>query len=222
MKYTSILLARIIPLSCFCLIMVLTLSCSQKKEKQQEVTQQTSPDPQEGIKEPPKEQPQEVNKPATSISNPMADSLSRQTLTHKGILTPPKAEPFRPKEPEVIVPYKPKVCDINLKLIASPKKGQQIYYVTGLVPGEFKCWVDMENASIKLCNGSPCLIYFVDTPNPKVTSTPPDFLDAATLSKYGVGRFDYNGKNWEMKGANMWGRKDKGYGYYNTDNAGGG
>ncbi|HZV71819.1 MAG TPA: hypothetical protein VFG10_19870 [Saprospiraceae bacterium] len=196
-------------------------SCSQKKEKQQEVTQQTTtPEP---TQEPVQAPVQEIKPQTGAITNPMADSLSRQTLTNQGgIRTPPKAEPFRPKEPEVIVPYKPKICDINLKLIASPQKGMQIYYVTGLVPGEFKCWVDMENASIKLCNGTPCLLYFVDTPNPKVTSTPPHFLDAATLSKYGVGRFDYNGKNWEMKGANMWGRKDKGYGYYNTDNAGGG
>ncbi len=184
--------------------MIVLFSCSTKKEKQTEVSKEV--------------------KPNTEIVNPMNDSLSRQTLTHQpaAIPIPPRNEPSRPKEPEVIIPLKPKVCDINLKLIASPKSGQKIYYVTGLIPSEFKCWVDLENASLKICNGSPSVLYFVDIPNPKVTSTPPHFLDATTLATNGVGLFEYNGSNWTMRGAGIWKRKDKGYGYYNTDNAGGG
>ncbi|MFZ1676827.1 MAG: hypothetical protein WAT91_06110 [Saprospiraceae bacterium] len=188
----------------FCAAMAILLSCGTKKEKQAEVVKEV--------------------KPSTEIVNPMSDSMSKQTLTHQpsAIPIPPRIEPSRPKEPEVIIPLKPKICDINLKLIASPKSGQKIYYVTGLIPGEFKCWVDLENASLKICNGSPSVLYFVDIPNPKVTSTPPHFLDATTLATNGVGLFEYNGSNWTMRGAGIWKRKDKGYGYYNTDNAGGG
>ncbi|MBK9981612.1 MAG: hypothetical protein IPP15_04180 [Saprospiraceae bacterium] len=187
-----------------CASMAIMVSCSTKKEKQAEVIKEV--------------------KPNTEIVNPMKDSMSRQTLTHQpsAIPIPPRNEPSRPKELEVIIPLKPKICDINLKLIASPKNGQKIYYVTGLIPGEFKCWVDLENASLKICNGSPSVLYFVDIPNPKVTPTPPHFLDASTLATNGVGLFEYNGSNWTMRGAGIWKRKDKGYGYYNTDNAGGG
>jgi hypothetical protein len=199
--------------------MITFSSCSQKKEKQQEVTQNSTASQTQITSDTPA---QEIKPQISMSSNPMGDSLSRQTLTGKSVVIPQRTEPARPKEPEIIVPLKPKICDINLKLIASPKSGQKIYYVTGLIPGEFKCWVDLENASLKICNGSPSVLYFVDTPNPKVTSTPPHFLDATTLATNGVGLFEYNGSNWTMRGASIWKRKDKGYGYYNTDNAGGG
>lgn len=204
MKQSVLIRSALSSILILCVAMVFLNSCNSKKEKQAEVSTEI--------------------KPQTQIVNPMSDSMSRQTLTHQPavIPTPSKAEPIRPKEPEISIPMKPKICDINLKLIASPKSGQKIYYVTGLVPGEFKCWVDLENASLKICNGSPGVLYFVDIPNPKVTSTPPHFLDATTLATNGIGLFEYNGSNWVMRGASIWKRKDKGYGYYNTDNAGGG
>ncbi len=204
MKQSALSRSVISPILILCASLAFISSCNTKKEKQAEVSTEI--------------------KPQTQIINPMSDSMSRQTLTHQpGVLTTPSiSEPVRPKEPEISVPMKPKICDINLKLIVSPKSGQKIYYVTGLIPGEFKCWVDLENASLKICNGSPCALYFIDTPNPKVTSTPPHFLDATTLATNGVGLFEYNGSNWTMRGAGIWKRKDKGYGYYNTDNSGGG
>lgn len=182
----------------FWLLVMLLVSCTQKSGKQTEVINEDK------IK---------------------TDSLAQQPVVDTPVTTPtPSANPSEQvkRETGIVQPMKPKICDINLTLVATPKKGQLIYYVTGLVPGEFKCWVDLENSSQKICNGNACVIYFVDVPNPTINKNPPHFMDAATLLKNGVGLYENTSKNWVMRGANIWGRKDKGFGYYNTNNAGGG
>ncbi len=174
-------------------MMVFSISCSQKKEKNE-----------------------------TTISEVKASS---DTLKSESVKTSPtsttQAAGSTPNETSQ-TPPPPKICDPNFNLIASPKKNQKIYYVSGFNPIEFKCWEELEKESQKICAGSPCVIYFLDKPNPKITTTPPHYMDANTLMTNGIGVFEYNGVMWEMKGANIWGRKDKGFGYYNTNNAGGG
>lgn len=136
---------------------------------------------------------------------------------------PPVETPKERELPSTMSPstVKPKVCETNFTLIAIPKKNQKIFYVSGFNPGEFKCWNEIEDYSVKVCNGSPCVLYFLDKPDPKVTTMPPNYLDEKTLLKNGIGRYENSGKVWEMKGSSMWGRKDKGFGYYNSEGGGG-
>jgi len=126
------------------------------------------------------------------------------------------------EESKPLVPAKPKICDPNFTKLSSPKNYQHIVYVTNFNPEEFKCWVDLENYGIQLSAGNSCIVYFVDRANIKATTTPPHFLDENTLKTAGIGRFEYNGKYWEIQGASRWKRTGKGYGYYNTDNQLGG
>jgi len=171
-------------------------SCAQKKEKSNE----TIVEDKSGI-----DTTITTNTPDTAAVAP-ADNLKTA-----------KEEPAPEYKPAA-----PKICDPNFNLIASPKKNQKIYYVSGFNPGEFKCWDALVSHSSKTCAGSPCVIYFVDKPTLTPTTTGPHYIDANTLKTNGIGRYEYNGSNWEIKGSSMWGRKEKGYAYYNTDNAGGG
>lgn len=145
------------------------------------------------------------------------DSISGSSTDSTLTANADEAEDSKP-----LVPAKPKICDPNFTKLSSPKNYQHIVYVTGFNPEEFKCWVDLENYGIELSAGNSCIIYFVDKANIKVTTTPPHYLDENTLKTAGIGRFEYNGKYWEIKGADRWKRTGKGYGYYNTDNQLGG
>ena len=120
------------------------------------------------------------------------------------------------------VPAKPKICDPNFTKLSSPRKSMHIIYVTNFNPEEFKCWVNLEEYGVKTCGGNPGVVFFVDNANIKTNSTPPNYIDDNTLKTTGIGRFEYNGKYWELKGASTWKRSGKGYGYYNTDNQLGG
>ncbi len=178
----------------FCLtfsMMVFSIGCSQKKEKNETTMSEVKASSDTIKSENPK-------------SNPVSSSQTAGSTPTETAQAPTKK------------------CDPNFNLIASPKKNQKIYYVSGFNPGEFKCWEELEKESQKICAGSPCVIYFLDKPNPKITTTPPHYLDTNTLMTNGIGLYEYNGVEWEMKGSNIWGRKDKGFAYYNTNNAGGG
>ncbi len=120
------------------------------------------------------------------------------------------------------VPAKTKICDPNFTKLSSPRKSMHIIYVTNFNPEEFKCWVNLEEYGIKTCGGNLGIVFFVDNANIKTNSTPPNYIDDNTLKTTGIGRFEYNGKYWELKGASIWKRTGKGYGYYNTDNQLGG
>lgn len=111
----------------------------------------------------------------------------------------------------------PKVCNPNFNLLGQPKKNQYVYYVSGFNPGEFKCWNLLEEHGVKICNGLPCVIYYVDQATVPLTKTPPHFVDEGMLSTTGIGRFEHDGDFWEIKGARLWKRNEKVYGYYNTN-----
>ena len=160
-------------------------------------------------------QPETSNQPATpAVAVDTSSSSTKDTA-----VTQP-AEPVEESKP--LVPAKPKICDPNFKKLSSPKNYQHIVYVTGFNPEEFKCWVELENYGIELSAGNTCIVYFVDKANIKPTTTAPHYIDENTLKTAGIGRFEYNGKYWTIQGANQWKRKEKGYGYYNTDNQLGG
>ena len=183
-------------LFCICAIIVSLSSCAQKKEKSDETTVEEKT----GID--------------TTVTTSTPDTAAVPPVDN---LKTAKEEPAPEYKPAT-----PKICDANFNLIASPKKNQKIFYVSGFNPGEFKCWDVLVMHSQTTCAGSPCVIYFVDKPTITPTTTAPHYIDANTLKTNGIGRYEYNGANWEIKGSSMWGRKEKGYAYYNTDNAGGG
>jgi hypothetical protein len=146
-----------------------------------------------------------------SINVPSTDTNATQASSAKPVaeVTPP-------------VPAKPKICDPNFTKLSSPKKNLYIIYVTDFNPEEFKCWVNLEEYGTMTCGGNPGVVIFVDNANIKTNTTPPNYLDDNTLKTTGIGRYEYNGKYWEIKGARLWKRSGKGYGYYNTDNQLGG
>jgi len=193
-RFGNILINHLLLLCSIAIIFSLG-SCNQKKEKSEEtVYEGKNPD----------------------------DTLVQQAIKDTQTTSTQPVEPTAKKETAPPIPLKPKLCDPNFKLLASPKKSQKIYYVSGFNPGEFKCWIELENFGQKLCGSNPCFIYYVDIANVLITSTPPHFVDEVDLKTHGIGWFKYNGKNWTIQGSTVWGRKEKGYAYYNTDNAGGG
>lgn len=113
-------------------------------------------------------------------------------------------------------------CAPNFNLIAKPKAHHYIFYVTGFNQQSFKCWVLLEEHGHKVCEGNNCVVYFMDDPKLTVNATLPHYFDDNSLKTHGIGRYEYNGKYWEIKGANIWKRTAKGYAYYNTDNQLGG
>ncbi len=150
---------------------------------------------------------------------PVIETDSSTTSANDTTLTQTAEEA---EESKPLVPAKPKICDPNFTKLSSPKNYQHIVYVTNFNPEEFKCWVDLENYGIQLSAGNSCIVYFVDKANIKTNTTPPHYLDENTLKTAGIGRFEYNGKYWEIQGASRWKRTGIGYGYYNTDNQLGG
>jgi hypothetical protein len=120
------------------------------------------------------------------------------------------------------VKSKPKICDPNFTKLSSPKRNHHIYYVTDFNPGEFKCWISLEEHGAKICDGTSCIVYYVDSPKVKIEPGLTDYMNPETLKSNGIGRYEYNGKYWEFKGASMWKRSGNGFAYYNTDNQLGG
>ena len=136
------------------------------------------------------------------------------TSSNSSIETPHATEPLKPAVP--------KVCNPNFTKISSLPKNHHIIYVTGFKQEEFKCWVLLEEYGQTLSGGKPCVVYFVDQGDIKIDPALPHHMSDATLKSAGIGRFEYNGKYWEIKGASQWKREGKGYGYFNTDNQLGG
>ena len=113
---------------------------------------------------------------------------------------------------------KPTDCAPNFNLIAKPKTNHHIFYVTGFNPEAAKCWVLLEEHGHKVCEGNACVVYFMDDPKLTVNTTLPNYFDNNTLKTHGIARYEFNGKSWEIKGANVWKRSGKGYAHYNTNN----
>jgi hypothetical protein len=174
---------------------LLTIACNQKKEKTGEMTHETT-----------------VTQDSLSAPIPK-DSLAATAAT---------ADTIGKEKPVIEQPPTPKICEPNFNLLGMPQRGQKIFYVSGFNPGEFKCWELLESHGTKTCENQPCVIYYMDKPIRTFTTVPPHFMNSETLKANGIGRFQSNGKDWELKGSSQWGRKEKGYAYYNTNAGGGG
>ena len=116
----------------------------------------------------------------------------------------------------------PKICQPNFNVLSIPKKDQKIIYVSGFNPLEFKCWEELELYGQQTCKKQPCVIYYMDSAVRTFTTSPPHFMNENTLKEHGIGRFENTYSGWELKGSSQWGRKAKGYAYYNTNAGGGG
>jgi hypothetical protein len=177
---------------CLALISFFTTACNQKKEKNEAVINETK-----------------------VSSDTLSQPATKDTQTAN---VPVKENAPEPKP----VPPTPKICDPNFNLLGLVKPDQKVFYVSGFNPGEFKCWEELESYGRKTCGGKSCIIYYMDKPIKTFTRKPPHFIDDELLKTAGIGRFEYDGKIWAMKGSSQWGRKEKGYAYYNTNDAGGG
>ncbi len=164
----------------------------------------------------------EDNKPRHEIDT-LANPISTSRVDSSVIPTDdPSVSVPDPVDQTPLVKPKPKICNPNFTKLSSPAKTHHIYYISNFTVGEFKCWTDLEEEALKICNGNLCVVYFVDSPSVKIEPGLPNHMSAETLQSSGIARFEYNGKYWELKGASMWKRKGNGYGYYNTDNQLGG
>src|SRR4030095_13381423 len=166
---------------CFAFTLILLPACNQKKEKSEAVIN-------------------EINRDSDTLSK----AEIKDTINTKAPLKENTAK-------EIPVPPTPKICDPNFNLLGLVKPDQKVFYVSGFNPGEFKCWEELESYGRKTCGGKPCIIYYMDKPIKTFTRHPPHFMDAEILKTAGIGRFEYNGKTWDMKGSSQWGRKEKGY-----------
>jgi len=154
-------------------------------------------------------------KPMTTapVEAPKADSIDINPVESK---IPPTAENKVYPSPQ------PKSCTPNFNAAGKAKDNHYFYYVTDFTPGEFKCWEALTSHGEGICQGEPCVIYYLDTPKFKVTSTPPHYIDPKVLQEHGIGRFEHTAHWWEVKGAKIWGRTGKQFVYYNTNNNAGG
>ncbi len=115
-----------------------------------------------------------------------------------------------------------RICHPSFTLLAKPQKNRQIFYVSGFDQQEFKCWEEIQTHAKKICEGEACTIYYVDLADIKIIPTAPDFLAPEFLKEHGVGKFEFDGKSWELKGSSLWKRKGNGWSYYTTNNQFGG
>ena len=151
-------------------------------------------------------------KPATAVQTP--DTLAKAEEKTE-------APPVTENKPLAKLP--PKICDPNFTAIGKAKSNHYFYYVTGFKLGEFKCWEELEKHGNSICQGQPCVIYYLDIPNVSINSTPPHYVDPTVLKEHGIGQFEHGPHWWESKGAKqLWGRPGKEYVYYNTNNNAGG
>ncbi len=174
------------------LLCILTIACKPAKDK--EITSETDVI---------------VSTDSNAVA-PHSDSLGMNPETDATSMQqdPPKSEPVVTN----------KVCEPNFNQIGPPKKSTYFYYVTGFNVEEFKCWSFLEAHGKSICDGRPCSVIYLDRPNAHIGDTAPNYIDAATLMNYGVAKYVFNGKFWEVQGASSWRRKGNGYGYFNTDN----
>lgn len=166
-------------------------------------------------------------KPSTTVlpSVPTKDTVVTTTVTPSTPASTPTSPSATPKEKDgvTIYPTAPaKSCQPNFKMIGKPKGNHYLFYLTGFVPGEFKCWNLVEEHGVSICNGQPCTIYYVDDPNGSMSAPPPNYVDPKYLKEHGLGQFSHDENWWEMKGSKIWGREGKQYLYFNTNNNAGG
>lgn len=152
-----------------------------------------------------------------AMETPASDSLDIKIAADTSKVEPPRPVVEEPKTPEGYDPDKPKICNPSFKLLKSPGANQHVYYVSGFNPGEFKCWEFIETHGQEVCGKKPCQVYYVDAPDVSISSAAP-YIDKNILAKKGVAFFTHDNNYFEIKGAKTWGRTEKGYLYYNTNN----
>lgn len=174
----------------FFVTVVLIVSCQQKKKEMIEAD------------------PTEVTTSDSSAVVPQPDSLKADPQLHETAMQqdPPPA------------PAVKKTCTPNFNALKSPVKNHYFFYVSDFNPGEFICWEEIQKHGVRICGGNPCTIFYLDNANAAVTSTAPLYMDANTLAKYGIGKFQHTGRSWDIQGARIWNRKEKGYSYYYINN----
>ncbi|HJW28271.1 MAG TPA: hypothetical protein VJ508_03375 [Saprospiraceae bacterium] len=157
--------------------------------------------------------------PATPTAAAIADSLAKtpETSTVSKEDQEKAAKFYESSKPNITAHQ----CDVNFTLLGKPKSNQQVFYITGFNPTEFKCWEELELHAVKQSNNQPGIVIYVDDPKIKINPALPDLIDAAALKAHGVGRFELK-KFWEMSGARIWKREGKGYDYFDSNNSAGG
>lgn len=163
----------------------------------------------------------EVN-PVAPPSATQADSITVENLPDTTVQRVIQAEAAKKEFPKSTPHITEHVCHPAFTVLAKPVKTTHFYYVSGFDPREFKCWEELTVQATQLAQDQMCTIYYLDDPGIKVSASPPNYIDAAALKTHGIGKFEHNGKYWEIKGASQWKRADKGYDYFNTSNQYGG
>ena len=156
-------------------------------------------------------------KPTTTVIQSEIDTTRKAVPAEQ-----PKEEPKITEESKPLPKVTPKICQPNFTAIGKPKNNRYLFYVTGFNPGEFKCWAAMEEHGQGICQGAPCVIYYLDQAKVPITTTPPHYVDPAILKEHGIGQFEHTTHWWEVKGSKIWGRTGKEFVYYNTNNNAGG
>jgi hypothetical protein len=161
-------------------------------------------------------------KPSTTVPAESTTNDSLGDIPAKPTASP-SPTPTASEEDKTIYPTPaPKDCQPNFKMIGKPKGNHYLFYLTGFNPGEFKCWNLVEEHGVSICNGQPCVIYYVDDPNATMSAPPPNYVDPKILKEHGWGQFSHDENWWEMKGSKIWGREGKQFLYFNTNNNAGG
>jgi len=173
--------------ACLLLAIACLMACNPKKKD--EISFEAKP----GASSPPVTEASDQSAPVANDSKPQASpSAGIVPAGDQAIVSSPGKAPA--DEPVAAVPPPVKVCDPNYTKIASPKPDHHFYYVTGFQPGEFKCWVELENQGKAICDSLPCVVYFVDKANIKPNMSHRHYMSPEELKSACIGRFEYNGK----------------------------
>ena len=131
-------------------------------------------------------------------------------------LDPETEETALQQDPPAVNAVSKGECEVSFILLSNPTKTTHIYQVNGFDASNNRCWTKVQEHGVKLCNGSPCEVSYLEISNITKSSDPPHYVDAATLKKHGIGQFTYKNSWWEFHGAKIWGRAGKGYEFYNS------
>lgn len=148
---------------------------------------------------------------------PSVDTLELDPQTQETALQQDPTSAEKPAQP-----FKEKTCNPGFNALAKPTGSLHFFYVSGFNAGEFICWKALEVHGTEICGDQKCVIYYFDDAKIAATNSPPHYVNDQTLMKNGIGRFEFNGHFWELKGAKVWKRQGAQYAYYNTNNNAGG
>lgn len=148
---------------------------------------------------------------------PQTDSLTLDPQTQETAL---QQDPISDEMPAQ--PLKEKTCSPGFNALAKPTGSLHFFYVSGFNPGQFICWKALETHGMEICGDQKCVIYYFDDPGITATNSAPDYVSEQTLLNHGIGRFEFNGHYWELKGSKIWKREGTQFAYYNTNNNAGG